>query len=66
MAFGSFSSMFLALCSSSDVAVYLTSELVGFTSCLHPLAFKKSKTNVSGVLLFEIFKQTYLILFYFI
>ena len=29
MAFGSFSSLFLALCSSSGVAVYLTSELVG-------------------------------------
>ena len=37
MALGSSSSLFLALCSSSGVAVYLTSELVGFASCLHPL-----------------------------
>ena len=29
MAFGSFFSLLLALCSSSDVAVYRTSELVG-------------------------------------
>ena len=32
MAFGSFSSLFIALCASSDVAVYLTSDLVGFSS----------------------------------
>ena len=37
MAFGFPSPLFLALCSSSDVAFYLTSELVGFASCLHPL-----------------------------
>ena len=38
MAFGSFSSPFIALCnSSSDVAVYLTSEFLGFASCLHSL-----------------------------
>ena len=37
MGFGSFSSLFIALCSSSDVAVYLTSEFLGFASCLHPL-----------------------------
>ena len=37
MAFGSFSSLFIALCSSSDVAVYLTSEFLGFASCLHSL-----------------------------
>ena len=37
MASGSFSSLFIALCSSSDVDVYLTSEILGFASCLHSL-----------------------------
>ena len=37
MAFGSFPSLFIALCSSSDVAVYLTSEFLGFASCLPSL-----------------------------
>ena len=57
MAFGSFSSLFIALCSSSDVAVYITCTFLGFASCLHSLsisiclaytstAFKESKTNV--------------------
>ena len=32
-----FSSLFIALCSSSDVAVYLTSEFLDFASCLHSL-----------------------------
>ena len=34
---GSFSFLFIALCSSSVVAVYLTSEFLGFASCLHSL-----------------------------
>ena len=37
IAFGSFASLFIALCSSSDVAVYLTSEFLGLASCLHSL-----------------------------
>ena len=43
MAFGSFSSLFIALCSSSDVAVSLTSEFLGFASCLHSLGIHLSR-----------------------
>ena len=64
MASGSFSSLFIALCSSSDVAVYLNSEFLGFASCLHSLgihlprletAFKKSSTNVTGRVIVQTF-----------
>ena len=71
MAFGSFSSLFIALCSSSDVAVYLTSEFLGFASCLHSLGVRHSFTSLidkqlsrkatlmfQDVLLFEHFQRT--------
>ena len=37
MAFGSFSSLFIALCWFSDVDVYLTSYVLGFASYVHSL-----------------------------
>ena len=43
MAFGLFSPLFLALCSSSDVSDYLTSEFVGVASCLHSLGIHLSR-----------------------
>ena len=53
-------------------AVYLTSELVRFASCLHPLGIqfprlidnhlsRKATLMFQGVLLFEFFQRTYLI-----
>ena len=48
MAFGSFSSMFLALCLSSGVPVYLTSELLGFASCLHALGIHLPRLQVNS------------------
>ena len=37
MAFGLFSALFIALCSSLDVAVYRTSEFLGLASCFNSL-----------------------------
>ena len=76
MAFGSFSSLFIALCSSSDVAVYLTFEFLGFASCLHSLgihlpriwtnSFQEKQHQCSRTCYCSNFSnEHYLILFYF-
>ena len=68
MAFGSFSSLFLALCSSSDVPVYLTSELVwfrfmftlvrhSFASLIDTQLSRKATLMFHDVLLFELFHK---------
>ena len=70
IAFGSFPSLFIALCSSSDVAVYRTSEFLGFASCLPALVrhsfasliYKqlsgKATLMFQDVLLFELIQRT--------
>ena len=63
MAFGSFSSLFIALCSSSDVAVYLTSEFLGFASCLRSLGIHLPRLYINSFQekfqdVFELFQQT--------
>ena len=76
MASGSFSSLFLALCSSSDVPVYLTSELVWFRFMFTPFRYsfaslidqqlsRKATLMFLDVLSLELFQQIYLFLFYF-
>ena len=69
MAFGSFCSLFIALCSSSDVAVYFTSEFLCFVSCLHSLDINSPRLQINSfqdkqhqcfkeVLLFVLFQRT--------
>ena len=48
MAFDLFSSLFIALCSSSDVAVYITSEFLGFASCLHSLGMNLPRLYINN------------------
>ena len=69
IAFGSFSSLFLVLCSSSDVAVYLCLWTCLFPPVKHSFASLidkqlsiKATLMFQDVLLFELFQRTYLIL----
>ena len=48
IAFGSFSSLFIALCSSSNLAVYLTSEFLNFASCLHLLGIHLPRLYINS------------------
>ena len=49
MAFDLFSSLFIkALCSFSDVAVYITSEFLGFASCLHSLGMNLPRLYINN------------------
>ena len=67
IAFGSFSSLFLVLCSSSDVVVYLYLWACLFPPVRHSFASLidkqlSIKATLQDVLWFELFQRTYLIL----
>ena len=48
MTFGLSSPLFLALCSSSDVPVYLTSENIGSAPCLQPLGIHLPRLSINS------------------